>query len=153
MKTNTTGIKKKYFLLDPQSLRLSRTVSSLCSGPSLNFATPDTHADSDPASGLCLQQLLMCPCPSWCQCALNTRLNTYSSKTSKRGTAFQIHYGSEVPTRPVEHPMERTANGHSLPHVHFHYFQTHAWNKINWGELKIEYWICWKFLSETNRLV
>lgn len=47
----------------------------------------------------------------WCQYMPNTRLNTYSSKTSKRCTAFQILYGSDVLTGLVEHPMERTANG------------------------------------------
>lgn len=90
--------------------------------------------------------------PFWCRCTLNTRLNTYSSNTSKRRAAFQIHYGSDVPTALVEHAMERTANSHRLPHVHFHCFQIHAWNKISWGKLKIKYWICLKFCQRQTVL-
>lgn len=71
----------------------------------------------------------------WCQCTLNTRLNTYSSKTSKRCAASQIHYGSDVPTGLVEHPMERTANGQHTTSRTFPLFPNPCseWNK--WREI------------------
>lgn len=152
MKMNTVAMnwRRVFFLHHPWSWKLSKgIVGSACSRPSLNFAltlvllTPKlTVTQPQRYAPRSLVSL-----PFWCQYALSTRLNTYRSKTSKRCTALQIHYGSEVPTGLVERPMERTANGHRLPHVHFHCFQSHAWNEISWAQLKINTEFVWIFVS------
>lgn len=150
MKINTTGINWGRVLICKinqknrwQHVQWNFALPLVLPTPKLTVTQPQCYvcnSSSQPRVSL----------PFLCQCTLNTRLNTYSSKTSKRRAAFQIHYGSEVPTALVEHPMERTASGHRLPHVHFHCFQIHAWNKTSWG--KIKYWICLKFCQRQTIL-
>lgn len=84
--------------------------------PSLTFALK-LPADSDPASMLCLQQLLQRGVftPSRRECTANTRLRTDSSKTSKQCTAFQTHNGWDHHTGPLEKPAGKSSRGSRGP--------------------------------------